>query len=67
MTPIASSAARQPSYLSFAVDGLDPSVTPCKNTPESGGLAGAQNIEIIRGCYGIISTGYYLVEVSHPR
>ena len=44
----------QPAYLSFDIDGLDPSVAPGTGTPEPGGLTGSQGLEIIRGCYGCL-------------
>lgn len=56
----------QPAYLSFDIDGLDPSVAPGTGTPEPGGLTGAQGIEIIRGCLGLNLIGCDLVEVSPP-
>jgi len=55
-----------PVYLSFDIDGLDPSVAPGTGTPEPGGLTGAQGLEIIRGCYGLKLVGCDLVEVSPP-
>lgn len=55
-----------PAYLSFDIDGLDPSVAPGTGTPEPGGLTGAQGLEIIRGCYGLNLVGCDLVEVSPP-
>ena len=45
-----------PAYITFDVDGLDPSVAPGTGTPEIGGLTGAQGLEIIRGCRGSISS-----------
>ena len=56
----------QPAYLSFDIDGLDPSVAPGTGTPEPGGLTGSQGLEIIRGCYGLNLVGCDLVEVSPP-
>jgi len=56
----------QPVYLSFDIDGLDPSVAPGTGTPEPGGLTGPQGLEIIRGCYGLNVIGCDLVEVSPP-
>ena len=53
-----------PAYLSFDIDGLDPSVAPGTGTPEPGGLSGQQGLEIIRGCYGLNLVGSDLVEVS---
>ena len=58
--------ADRPAYLSFDIDGLDPSVAPGTGTPEPGGLTGAQGLEIIRGCFGLDLVGCDLVEVSPP-
>jgi len=55
-----------PTYLSFDIDGLDPSVAPGTGTPEPGGLTSIQGIEIIRGCWGLNLVGADLVEVSPP-
>ena len=38
-----------PVYISFDIDGLDPSYAPGTGTPEIGGLTLSQGIEIIRG------------------
>lgn len=53
-----------PVYLSFDIDGLDPSVAPGTGTPEPGGLVTSQGLEIIRGLYGLNVVGCDLVEVS---
>lgn len=55
-----------PAYLSFDIDGLDPSVAPGTGTPEPGGLMASQGVEIIRGSYGLNLVGCDLVEVSPP-
>lgn len=55
-----------PTYLSFDIDGLDPSVAPGTGTPEPGGLTASQGLEIIRGCWGLNLVGADLVEVSPP-
>jgi len=55
-----------PTYLSFDIDGLDPSVAPGTGTPEPGGLAASQGLEIIRGCFGLNMMACDLVEVSPP-
>jgi len=55
-----------PTYLSFDIDGLDPSVAPGTGTPEPGGLMASQGIEIIRGTWGLNLVGADLVEVSPP-
>ena len=56
----------QPVYLSFDIDGLDPSVAPGTGTPEPAGLMTSQGLEIIRGCFGLNLVGGDLVEVSPP-
>jgi guanidinobutyrase len=53
-----------PVYLSFDIDGLDPSCAPGTGTPEIGGLSTAQGLEIIRGCRGLDLVGADLVEVA---
>ena len=53
-----------PVYLSFDIDGLDPSVAPGTGTPEPGGLTTPQGLEIIRGLWGLNVIGADLVEVS---
>jgi len=55
-----------PVYLTFDIDGLDPSVAPGTGTPEPGGLTGSQGLEIIRGCRGLNLVGGDLMEVSPP-
>ena len=55
-----------PVYLSFDIDGLDPSVAPGTGTPEPAGLTASQGLEIIRGCSGLNLVGCDLVEVSPP-
>ena len=55
-----------PVYLSFDIDGLDPSVAPGTGTPEPAGLATSQGLEIIRGLWGLNLVGCDLVEVSPP-
>ncbi len=55
-----------PLYLSFDIDGLDPSVAPGTGTPEPAGLTTSQGLEIIRGLWGMNLVGCDLVEVSPP-
>ncbi|KVC50215.1 agmatinase [Burkholderia diffusa] len=55
-----------PVYLSFDIDGLDPSFAPGTGTPEIGGLSVQQGLEIIRGMKGLNLVGADLVEVSPP-
>jgi len=56
----------RPVYLSFDIDGLDPSVAPGTGTPEPAGLTSSQGLEIIRGLWGLDVVGCDLVEVSPP-
>jgi len=53
-----------PVYLSFDIDGIDPSFAPGTGTPEIGGLTTVQALEIIRGCRGLDVVGCDLVEVA---
>jgi len=53
-------------YISFDIDGLDPSIAPGTGTPEIGGLSGHQGLQIIRGCRGLKIVGADVVEVSPP-
>ncbi|WP_213878842.1 agmatinase [Pseudomonas sp. dw_358] len=55
-----------PVYLTFDIDGLDPSYAPGTGTPEIGGLTVHQGLEIIRGMRGLNVVGADLVEVSPP-
>jgi guanidinobutyrase len=55
-----------PVYLSFDIDGLDPSCAPGTGTPEVGGLTTIQGLEIIRGVRGLNVVGADIVEVSPP-
>jgi guanidinobutyrase len=58
--------AQQPVYLSFDIDGIDPSFAGGTGTPEIGGLTVPQALEIIRGCRGLNLVGGDLVEVAPP-
>ena len=55
-----------PAYISFDIDGLDPSFAGGTGTPEIGGLTVPQGLEIIRGCHGLNLVGGDLVEVAPP-
>lgn len=58
--------SERPVYLSFDIDGLDPSVAPGTGTPEPAGLSASQGLEVIRGVFGLNLIGADLVEVSPP-
>jgi guanidinobutyrase len=53
-----------PCYLTFDVDGLDPSFAPGTGTPEIGGLTSSQGLEIVRGCAPLHMVGSDVVEVA---
>ncbi|HJV96281.1 MAG TPA: agmatinase [Albitalea sp.] len=55
-----------PVYISFDIDGIDPSFAGGTGTPEIGGLSVPQALEIIRGCRGLNVVGGDLVEVAPP-
>jgi guanidinobutyrase len=66
MNEIRQQLGKGPVYLTFDIDGLDPSCAPGTGTPEIGGLTTIQGIEIIRGCRGLDIVGCDLVEVAPP-
>jgi len=55
-----------PVYLSFDIDGLDPSCAPGTGVPEIGGLSTWQAIQVIHGLAGLDLVGADVVEVSPP-
>jgi guanidinopropionase len=55
-----------PTYISFDVDGIDPSFTPGTGTPEIGGLTPLEAQRLIRGLRGLNLIGADVVEVSPP-
>lgn len=64
MEEVREQVAGGPVYLSFDIDGLDPSFAWGTGTPEVGGLTMAQALEIVRGCRGLDLVGCDLVEVA---
>ncbi|MEO8014756.1 agmatinase [Polaromonas sp.] len=66
MARVRESIGQAPCYLSFDIDGIDPSFAGGTGTPEIGGLSVPQALEIIRGCRGLNLVGTDLVEVSPP-
>jgi len=64
MSEVRARVGNQPVYLSFDIDGLDPSVAPGTGTPEPAGLTASQGLEIIRGVFGCNLIGADLVEVA---
>ncbi|CAG5123226.1 unnamed protein product [Candidula unifasciata] len=66
MEEVRKAIGEKPVYISFDIDGLDPSVAPGTGTPEIAGLTIIQGLEILRGCRGLNVIGADLVEVSPP-
>lgn len=56
-------AGDAPLYVTFDIDGLDPSCAPGTGTPVPGGLSTAQGLELIRGLGGMNLIGMDVVEV----
>ncbi|QDG94691.1 agmatinase (plasmid) [Rhizobium sp. NIBRBAC000502774] len=54
----------EPTYLSFDVDSLDPSIAPGTGTPEIGGLSSREALELVRGLKGLNIVGGDVVEVA---
>jgi guanidinopropionase len=53
-----------PTYVSFDIDSLDPGFAPGTGTPEVGGLAPREVMQIMRGLKGIDMIGGDVVEVA---
>jgi agmatinase len=54
----------RPVYLSIDIDVLDPAHAPGTGTPEAGGLASRELLEILRGLRGLNLVGADVVEVA---
>ncbi|XP_059170607.1 guanidinobutyrase-like [Physella acuta] len=66
MEEVRKNAGNKPVYITFDIDGLDPSFAPGTGTPEIAGLTVIQGLEVIQGCRGLNVKGADLVEVSPP-
>jgi agmatinase len=53
-----------PTYISFDIDGIDPSFAPGTGTPEVGGLTPREVLAILRGIAGAHIIGADVVEVA---
>jgi len=53
-----------PVYVSFDVDSLDPGFAPGTGTPEVGGLAPREVLQLLRGLAGLDVVGGDVVEVA---
>ncbi|KAK4051194.1 hypothetical protein OIV83_003016 [Microbotryomycetes sp. JL201] len=56
----------RPTYLSFDIDTIDPSMAPATGTPEPGGWTTREVKKILRGLNGLNLVGLDVVEVSPP-
>lgn len=56
----------KPTYVSFDIDGIDPSMAPGTGTPEIGGFTTHQAQRMVRKLHGLNLIGADLVEVSPP-
>lgn len=57
---------QDPTYLSYDIDFVDPSVAPGTGTPEWGGPNAYQALQVVRECMGLDIVGADVVEVSPP-
>ncbi|XP_073512306.1 guanidino acid hydrolase, mitochondrial [Phyllobates terribilis] len=64
MSEVRQQMGERPVYLSFDIDGIDPSFAPGTGTPEIAGLTSHQALQIIRGSRGLNLVGCDLVEVA---
>ena len=55
-----------PTYVSFDIDALDPSIAPGTGTPEAGGLTMREAQGLVRGLRGLDLIGADVVEVAPP-
>lgn len=53
-----------PTYISFDIDSVDPGFAPGTGTPEVGGLAPREVLELLRGLKGLNIVGGDVVEVA---
>ena len=56
----------RPTYVTFDIDILDPSIAPGTGTPEIGGVSSREAQALVRGLKGVNFVGADLVEVSPP-
>ncbi|MCF6239094.1 MAG: arginase family protein, partial [Candidatus Marinimicrobia bacterium] len=66
MTEARTIVGDQPTYVSFDIDGIDPSQAPGTGTPEIGGFSTLEAQRMVRQLRGLNLIGADLVEVSPP-
>jgi guanidinopropionase len=57
---------KEPTYITFDIDSLDPAYAPGTGTPEFGGLTSREANRLLRGLRGLNLVGADVVEVSPP-
>ncbi len=55
-----------PTYVSFDIDGIDPTFAPGTGTPEVGGFSSREALALVRGLRGLDVVGADVVEVAPP-
>ncbi len=66
MAEARSIAGTGPTYVSFDIDSIDPSMAPGTGTPEIGGFSTRESQALVRGLDGVDIVGADVVEVSPP-
>jgi agmatinase len=66
MAEIREKIGQHPVYVTFDIDGIDPSFAPGTGTPVPGGLTSREAFALLRGLAGCRLVGMDLVEVSPP-
>lgn len=59
-------AGDKPTYVSFDIDIIDPSMAPGTGTPEAGGITTREAMQMVRLLHGLDIVGADVVEVSPP-
>ncbi len=55
-----------PTYVTFDIDGVDPTYAPGTGTPEAGGFTSRESLALLRGLQGLDIVGADVVEVAPP-
>lgn len=66
MAEVRALMAGAPAYVTFDIDGIDPSMAPGTGTPEIGGFTTREAQAMLRGLAGLHIVGADVVEVSPP-
>jgi agmatinase len=63
---ISKTISKQPTYISFDIDALDPAYAPGTGTPEIGGMSSIWALETLENLRGLNCVGMDVVEVAPP-